>query len=157
MRSYRTYLRYCVILALVGVVSGTVQAQANRVTAVYDPPTGYIWLEVNADLAYIQIIDPTGTGQLGPKDPDGVKPFVGFHPLDPAGSLLEDERPHHVGEMNFGGLPHTAGPHLYVEAMPGIAEEDFDLWLYAADMNWNAATFNLLWPPPGSGPNPPRQ
>ena len=128
--------------------AGAVEAAAvaDRATAVYDAATGFVWLEVNSALAYLQIIDPNSSGELGPKDPDGTKPFVGFHPLM-AAALLEDERPHHVGEMNFGGLPQTAGPHLYVEATPGIPQEDFDFVLYTAALDWTDATVDVVWTP----------
>ena len=123
-----------------------VAAVEDRATAYYDAATGFVWLEVNSALAYLQIIDPNSSGELGPKDPDGTKPFVGFHPLM-AAALLEDERPHHVGEMNFGGLPQTAGPHLYVEATPGIPQEDFDFVLYTAALDWTDATVDVVWTP----------
>ena len=128
--------------------AGAVEAAAvaDRATAVYDAATGFVWLEVNSALAYLQIIDPNSSGELGPKDPDGTKPFVGFHPLM-AAALLEDERPHHVGEMNFGGLPQTAGPHLYVEATPGIPAGDFDFVLYTAALDWTDATVDVVWTP----------
>ncbi len=49
--------------------------------------------------------------------------------------------------MNFSGLPQTAGPHLYVEAVPGIPAEDFDFVLYTAALDWTDATVDVVWTP----------
>ena len=51
--------------------------------------------------------------------------------------------------MDFGGLPQTAGPHLYVEAMPGILEEEFDLVLYTASFVEvpYELTVDVVWTP----------
>ena len=145
----RTMRKFLAVVMISGFVLTAVPASGavvDRATAIYDQSTGFVWLEVNDALAYLQIIDPNSSGELGAQDPDGTKPFVGYYPLMPA-ALLEDERPHHVGEMNFGGLPQTAGPHLYVEATPGIPQNDFDFVLYTAALDWTDATVDVVWTP----------